>query len=94
MEVEIKLGSKTMACLIQTDTFRSGRTVIDWAYGVNVESIDMSTDFTSWITLKDYEAKKLDRRLKELSRQVSVGLRTNMNKLRRDIQRQLEGVVA
>lgn len=94
MEVEIKLGSKTMACLIQTGTFRSARTIVDWAYGVNVESIDMSTDFTSWITLEEYEAKKLDRRLEELCGQVSLGLRTNMNKLRREIQRQLEGAVA
>lgn len=87
--IKLHLGRKTLACLIFEDVFRDGGGVIDWAYGVNVESIEMDTDFGTDITLKTSEANKLLDYLKEIAPKVSVGLRTQMHRKIDDIMIQL-----
>ena len=51
MEVKLQMGAKTFACLVFENIFRSGRNTMDYAYGVNVDSIKMYNDFTSDIIL-------------------------------------------
>lgn len=87
--IKLHLGRKTLACLIFEDVFRDGGGVIDWAYGVNVESIEMDTDFGTDITLKTSEANKLLDYLKEIAPKVSLGLRTQMHRKIDDIMIQL-----
>ena len=87
--IKLHLGRKTLACLIFEDVFRDGGGVIDWAYGVNVESIEMDTDFGTDITLKTSEAKKLLDYFKKLAPKVNVGLRTQINNKVNDIITQL-----
>lgn len=87
--IKIYLGRKTLACLIFEDIFRDGGTVVDWAYGVNVEKIKMDRQFRTDITLKPLEAKKLLNYFKELAPRVSLGLRTQFNSKARDIEKQL-----
>jgi len=87
--IKLHLGRKTLACLIFEDVFRDGVGVIDWAYGVNVETIKMDTNFGTDITLKTSEANKLLDYLKEIAPKVSVGLRTQMNSKVNDITIQL-----
>lgn len=87
--IKLHLGRKTLACLIFEDVFRDGGGVIDWAYGVNVESIEMDTDFGTDITLKTSEANKLLDYLKEIAPKVSLGLRTQMYRKIDDIMIQL-----
>ena len=93
MEIEVSIGSKTLACLITNDVFRTGKTVIDCAYGVNPKKIEMHNDFTSWITFKKYEAEKLQKYLQELIPNVSLGLRTSMQRLNENITSQLTGEI-
>ena len=92
--IRLQLGRKTLAVLILEDVFRGGETVIDCAYGVNVENIDMDTSFGTRLTLNTIEAKKLLKNLKELSNTVSLGLRTQMNNKIKEIQKQLKEEVA
>ncbi len=87
--IKLHLGRKTLACLIFEDVFRDGGGVVDWAYGVNVESIKINKEFGTDITLKTSEAKKLLDYFKKLSPKVSVGLRTQMHKKIDDIMKQL-----
>ena len=87
--IKLHLGRKTLACLIFEDVFRDGGGVVDWAYGVNVESIKINTDFGTDITLKTSEANKLLDYLKEIAPKVSVGLRTQMHRKIDDIMIQL-----
>ena len=87
--IKLHLGRKTLACLIFEDVFRDGGGVIDWAYGVNVESIEMDTDFGTDITLKTSEANKLLDYLKKIAPKVSLGLRTQMYRKIDDIMIQL-----
>jgi len=87
--IKLHLGRKTLACLIFEDVFRDGGGVIDWVYGVNVESIEMDTDFGTDITLKTSEANKLLDYLKKIAPKVSVGLRTQMHRKIDDIMIQL-----
>ncbi len=87
--IKLHLGRKTLACLIFEDVFRNGGGVVDWAYGVNVESIKINTDFGTDITLKTSEANKLLDYLKEIAPKVSVGLRTQMHRKIDDIMIQL-----
>jgi len=93
MEIEVSIGSKTLACLINNDVFSSGKTVIDFAYSVNPTKIEMHNDFTSCITFKKYEAEKLQKYLKELMPNVSLGLRTSMQRLNESITNQLSGEI-
>ena len=90
MEVKLQMGAKTFACLVFENIFRSGRNTMDYAYGVNVDSIKMYTDFTSDIVLEPYEAEKLHRKLEDLVPRVTVGLRTQMKKQMKEITLQLE----
>lgn len=87
--IKLHLGRKTLACLIFEDVFRDGGGVIDWTYGVNVENIEINTDFGTDITLKTSEANKLLDYLKEIAPKVSVGLRTQMHRKIDDIMIQL-----
>ena len=87
--IELHLGRKTLACLIFEDVFRDGGGVVDWAYGVNVETIEMNTSFGTDITLKTSEAKKLLDSFKKLAPKVNTGLRTQMNSKVNDIITQL-----
>ena len=87
--IELHLGRKTLACLIFEDVFRDGGGVVDWAYGVNVETIEMNTSFGTDITLKTSEARKLLDYFKKLAPKVTVGLRTQMNRKVDDIMIQL-----
>ena len=80
MEVRLQLGSKTFACLVFENVFRSGRNTMDYAYGVNVDSIKMYNDFTSEIILNQDEAKKLYRKLEDLTPKLSLGLKNQMKK--------------
>ena len=50
--IELHLGRKTLACLILEDVFRDGGSVIDYAYGVNVDSIEIDTNFGTDITFR------------------------------------------
>ena len=87
--IKLHLGRKTLACLIFEDVFTDGGGVINWAYGVNVESIEMNTNFGTDITLKTSEARKLLDYFKKLETKVTVGLRTQMNRKVDDIMIQL-----
>ena len=87
--IKLHLGRKTLACLIFEDVFTDGGGVINWAYGVNVESIEMNTNFGTDITLKTSEARKLLDYFKKLAPKVTVGLRTQMNSKVNDIMIQL-----
>ena len=87
--IKLHLGRKTLACLIFEDVFRDGGGVVDWAYGVNVETIEMNTSFGTDITLKTSEARKLLDYFKKLAPKVTVGLRTQMNRKVDDIMIQL-----
>jgi hypothetical protein len=87
--IKLHLGRKTLACLIFEDVFTDGGGVINWAYGVNVESIEMNTNFGTDITLKTSEARKLLDYFKKLAPKVTVGLRTQMNRKVDDIMIQL-----
>ena len=89
MEIKLQMGAKTFACLVFENIFRSGRNTMDYAYGVNVNSIKMYTDFTSDIVLEPYEAEKLHRKLEDLVPRVTVGLRTQMKKQMKEIKLQL-----
>ena len=89
IEVKLQMGAKTFACLVFENIFRSGRNTMDYAYGVNVDSIKMYNDFTSDIILEPYEAEKLHRKLEALVPQVTVGLRTQMRKQMKEITLQL-----
>ena len=80
MEVKLQMGAKTFACLVFENIFRSGRNTMDYAYGVNVDSIEMYTDFTSEIILNQDEAEKLYRKLEDLTPKLSLGLRNQMKK--------------
>ena len=80
MEVRLQLGAKTFACLVFQNIFRSGRNTMDYAYGVNVDSIEMYNDFTSEIILNQDEAKKLYRKLEDLTPKLSLGLKNQMKK--------------
>jgi hypothetical protein len=84
------MGAKTFACLVFENIFRSGRNTMDYAYGVNVDSIKMYNDFTSDIILEPYEAEKLHRKLEAIVPQVTVGLRSQMRKHMKVITLQLE----
>ena len=87
--IKLHLGRKTLACLIFEDVFRDGGGVVDWAYGVNVESIKINKEFGTDITLKTSEAKKLLDYFKKLAPKVNAGLRTQMNSKINDITIQL-----
>ena len=87
--VELHLGRKTLACLIFEDVFRDGGGVVDWAYGVNVETIEMNTSFGTDITLKTSEARKLLDSFKKLAPKVNAGLRTQIHSKVNDIMIQL-----
>ena len=87
--IELHLGRKTLACLILEDVFRDGGSVIDYAYGVNVDSIEIDTNFGTDITLQTSEAKKLLDYFKKLAPKVSAGLRTQMHIKVDDIMKQL-----
>ena len=80
MKVNLQMGAKTFACLVFENIFRSGRNTMDYAYGVNVDSIEMYTDFTSEIILNQDEAEKLYRKLEDLTPKLSLGLRNQMKK--------------
>jgi len=87
--VNLKMGAKTFACLVFENIFRSGRNAMDYAYGVNVYSIEMYPDFTSNICLDKDEAEKLHRKLEYLVPKLSIGLRTQMRKQMKEIKLQL-----
>ena len=89
MEVKLQMGAKTFAGLVFENIFRSSRNTMDYAYGVNVDSIKMYTDFTSDIILEPYEAEKLHRKLEDLVPKVTVGLRTQLKKQMKEITLQL-----
>ena len=87
--IKLHLGRKTLAYLIFEDVFRDGGGVVDWAYGVNVETIEIDTSFGTDITLKTSEARKLLDYFKKLTPKVNAGLRTQMNSKVNDIITQL-----
>ena len=89
MEVKLQMGAKTFACLVFENIFRSGRNTMDYAYGVNVASIEMYSDFTSNIYLDKDEAEKLHRKLEDLVPNLSIGLRNQMKKQMKEIKLQL-----
>ena len=80
MKVNLKMGAKTFACLVFENIFRSGRNTMAYAYGVNVDSIEMYNAFTSEIILNQDEAKKLYRKLEDLTPKLSLGLKNQMKK--------------
>jgi len=87
--IVLHLGRKTLACLIFENVFRDGGSVIDYTYGVNVDSIEIDTNFGTDITLQTSEAKKLLDYFKKLAPKVNAGLRTQMNSKINDITIQL-----
>jgi len=64
--IKLHLGRKTLACLIFEDVFRDGGGVVDWAYGVNVESIKINKEFGTTVLCNLHQidlAKKYSDRL-------------------------------
>ena len=90
MEVRLQLGAKTFACLVFQNIFRSGRNTMDYAYGVNVDSIKMYDDFSPEIVLREYEAMKLYKNLRTLAPRLNAGLRNQMARQMKEIRLQLK----
>ena len=90
IEVRLDLGAKTFACLVLEDIFRSGRNTMDYAYGVNVDSIKMYTNFSPEIVLREDEAMKLYKKLRTLAPRLNSGLRNQMTRQMKEIRLQLK----
>jgi hypothetical protein len=64
--VDIRVPAKTYAMLVQIGVFNiHGKGISDWARKVGVEAINISTDFSVEMLLKNYQAIKMAVMLKE-----------------------------
>ena len=64
--VEVRVPAKTYAMLVHIGVFNiHGKGISDWARKVGVEAINISTDFSVDMLLKNYQAIKMAVMLKE-----------------------------